>query len=326
MTDTDGQAEASAPTQPGGETQCALIAVIGAPNAGKSTLVNAMVGAKVSIVTHKVQTTRARVRGVALAGSAQLVFIDTPGIFKPKRRLDRSMVAAAWEGAEGVDMTLCMVDAPTYLAAEKGEASARKCRDDTDAILARLSNSDGEAILVLNKIDRIPRDRLLALLDTLSKAASFARVFLISALTGDGIADLKSFLAQTAPPGPWLYPPDQLSDITDRLMAAEVTREKLYLRLHDELPYDTTVETERWTRTAKKELRIDQIIYVARDTQKGIVVGKGGQTLKTIGELARKDLAELLDEPVHLFIHVKVRENWANEAARYREMGLDIVD
>ncbi|MEM1192680.1 MAG: GTPase Era [Pseudomonadota bacterium] len=326
MTDGDQTLGSTDPVPADEMTQCALIAVIGAPNAGKSTLVNAMVGAKISIVTHKVQTTRARVRGVALQGTTQLVFIDTPGIFKPKRRLDRSMVAAAWEGAEGVDMTLCMVDAPTYLAADKGEASARKCRDDTDAILARLSDSDGAAVLVLNKIDRIPRDRLLALLDKLGQAAAFTRVFLISALTGDGIADLRTFLAESAPTGPWLYPEDQLSDITDRIMAAEVTREKLYLRLHDELPYDTTVETERWTRTAKKELRIDQIIYVARNTQKGIVVGKGGRTLKAIGELARKELAEILDEPVHLFIHVKVRENWADEAARYREMGLDIVD
>lgn len=309
-----------------GETRCGFVSVIGAPNAGKSTLVNAMVGAKVSIVTHKVQTTRTRIRGVAMVGATQLVFIDTPGIFKPKRRLDRSMVAAAWEGTEGVDVTLLLVDAPTYLAAEKGEAAARKCREDTDTIIARLEKSGMTAVLALNKIDRIPRDRLLGLTQTLSAHSCFSDVFMIAAATGDGLEDLKTFLVSKMPAGPLMYPADQLSDITDRLMAAEITREKLYLRLHDELPYAATIETDRWTRTDKGELRIDQIVYVARESQKGIVVGKNGQTLKAIGAAAREELMQLMDEPVHLFIHVKVRENWADEAARYREMGLAIVD
>ncbi|MEE2692762.1 MAG: GTPase Era [Pseudomonadota bacterium] len=310
------------------EQRCAFIAVIGAPNAGKSSLVNAMVGAKVSIVTHKVQTTRARVRGVAIEGGAQLVFIDTPGIFTPKRKLDRAMVAAAWEGLEGADTVLLVVDAPSYLAgngAERADAAARRAAADTDAIVAALKEKNARAILVINKTDALARQKLLALIADLNSHGVFSDTFLVSATRGDGVQDLKTFLAQRAPEGAWMYPEDQLSDISERLMAAEVTREKLYLRLHQELPYEATVETESWTRTKKGELRVEQTIYVAREGQKGIVLGKGGQTLKAIGAAAREELTALLGEPAHLFLHVKVREGWADEAARLRALGLDNV-
>ncbi len=299
-------------------TRCAVIAVIGAPNAGKSTLVNALVGAKVSIVTHKVQTTRARVRGVLTEGDTQLIFIDTPGIFAPRRRLDRAMVAAAWAGLDGADKTLLLVDAPDYL---KGGKAA----SDTDRIIEGLNAAQRKAALALNKIDAVARPKLLSLAEDLNAAGDFTDTFMISATTGDGLSGLKAHLVSNAPAGPWLYPEDQLSDISERLMAAEVTREKLYLRLHQELPYDSTVETESWKETGKG-VRIEQTIYVARDSQKGIVLGKGGQTLKTIGQAAREDLAELLGRPVHLFLHVKVRERWDEEAARLRGLGLDAVE
>lgn len=307
------------------EKRCAMIAVIGAPNAGKSTLVNALVGAKVSIVTQKVQTTRAQVRGIAMEGDAQLVFIDTPGIFAPKRRLDRAMVAAAWGGLEGSDITVLMVDAPSYVAGETERGGAGKARADTDRIIEGLKSADAKAVLALNKIDEIARPKLLALAQELNEAGVFSDIFMISAKNGDGMKDLKAFLVEKAPAGPWLYPEDQLSDISDRLMAAEVTREKLFLRLHQELPYDSTVETDDWKET-KKGVRIEQTIYVARDGQKGIVVGKGGETLKIIGKAAREELTELLGRPVHLFLHVKTREGWADEAARLRNMGLDAVE
>ncbi len=307
------------------ETRCAVIAVIGAPNAGKSTLVNALVGAKVSIVTQKVQTTRARVRGIAMEDAAQLIFIDTPGIFSPRRKLDRAMVAAAWEGLEGADVTLLIVDAPAYLAGESERGAAGKSRADADRIIDGLRTANRKAVLALNKIDDIARPKLLALAQALNDAGVFTDTFMISAKNGDGLNDLKAFLAETAPPGPWLYPEDQLSDISDRLMAAEVTREKLFLRLHQELPYDLTVETDDY-KEAKSGIRIEQTIYVARDGQKGIVLGKGGETLKSIGKAAREELSELLDRPVHLFLHVKVREGWAEEAARLRNIGLDSVD
>ncbi|MEO1240348.1 MAG: GTPase Era [Pseudomonadota bacterium] len=308
-----------------GKQRCAMIAVIGAPNAGKSTLVNALVGAKVSIVTQKVQTTRARVRGIAMEGDAQLVFIDTPGIFAPKRRLDRAMVAAAWGGLEGADITVLMIDAPSYLAGETERGGAGKSRADTDRIIEGLKSADAKVVLALNKIDEIARPKLLALAQKLNEAGVFSDIFMISAKNGDGMKDLKAFLVEKAPAGPWLYPEDQLSDISDRLMAAEVTREKLFLRLHQELPYDSTVETDDWKET-KKGVRIEQTIYVARDGQKGIVVGKGGETLKIIGKAAREELTELLGRPVHLFLHVKTREGWADEAARLRNMGLDVVE
>ncbi|WP_411818553.1 GTPase Era [Hyphococcus sp. DH-69] len=307
------------------ETQCAVIAVIGAPNAGKSTLVNALVGAKISIVTQKVQTTRARVRGIITEDQSQLVFIDTPGIFAPRRRLDRAMVAAAWDGLSGSDQTLLVIDAPMYLSGEAERGQAGKSRADTDRIIEGLVKADRKAVLVLNKIDDIARPKLLALAQELNEAGVFTDVFMISAKNGDGLNDLKSFLIKSAPNGPWLYPEDQLSDISDRLMAAEVTREKVFLRLHQELPYDTTVETESWKET-KNGIRIDQTIYVARDSQKGIVLGKNGQTLKVIGQAAREELTEQLGVPVHLFLHVKVREGWSEEAARLRQMGLDVVE
>lgn len=308
------------------DKRCAFIAVIGAPNAGKSSLVNAIVGAKVSIVTHKVQTTRARVRGVVIEGAAQLVFIDTPGIFTPKRKLDRAMVAAAWEGLEGADAVLLIVDAPSYLAgngAERADAAARRAAADTDAIIAALKEKNAKVILVINKTDTLARTKLLALIAELNAHGVFSDTFLISATRGDGVADLKKFLADRAPEGAWMYPEDQLSDISDRLMAAEVTREKIYLRLHQELPYEATVETESWTRTKKGELRVEQTIYVMRDGQKAIVLGKGGETLKSIGTAAREELTTLLGEPVHLFLHVKVREGWVDEDARLRALGLD---
>jgi GTP-binding protein Era len=309
--------------------QCAVVAVIGAPNAGKSSLVNALVGAKVSIVTHKVQTTRTRVRGVAVEGASQLIFIDTPGIFAPRRRLDRAMVSAAWSALDGADQVLFLVDAPSYLAGKsnaRADAAARRAASDTDAVVSALKERGPKTILVLNKIDSLARDRLLPLIAEFDAHELFSQTFLVSALNGDGVADLKARLAAAAPPGPWMYPDDQLSDISERLMAAEVTREKLYLRLHQELPYEATVETEKWERTQKGELRIEQTIYVSREGQKKIVIGEGGKTLKAIGASARAELTEILGEPTHLFLFVKVREGWLDEPARYREMGLDIVE
>lgn len=311
------------------DRRCAVIAVIGAPNAGKSSLVNALVGAKVSIVTHKVQTTRTRVRGVAIEGDAQLIFIDTPGIFAPRRRLDRAMVSAAWSALDGADELVLLVDAPSYLAGKsnaRADAAAQRAASDTDAILAVLKERNRKATLVVNKIDALAREKLLPLIAELDAHGLFQQTFLTSALNGDGVADLKAKLAADAPPGAWMYPDDQLSDLSDRLMAAEITREKLYLRLHQELPYEATVETEKWERTQKGELRIQQTIYVSRDGQKKIVIGEGGQTLKAIGAAARAELAEMLGEPAHLFLFVKVREDWLDEPARYRAIGLDVVD
>jgi GTP-binding protein Era len=300
--------------------RCGFFAVIGAPNAGKSALVNALVGAKVSIVTRKVQTTRARIRGIAIAGPAQLIFIDTPGIFRPRRRLDRAMVAAAWEGLAGADETLFVVDAAAALAGPS------KATADSEAIAETLKARRIAPVLALNKIDKTPRPALLGLIARLTADLPCREVFLVSATTGDGVADLKAFLAARAPEAEWMYPEDQLSDISERLMASEITREKIYERLHEELPYESTVETTRWGRTAKGELRIEQTIFVSREGHRPIVLGEGGQTLKTIGAAARADLAEQLGEPVHLFLTVAVREGWTEEPARYREMGLDIVD
>ena len=309
------------------KSTCSFIAVIGAPNAGKSTLVNAMVGAKVSIVTHKVQTTRARVRGVVVEGVAQLVLIDTPGIFTPRRRLDRAMVAAAWEGLDGADQTLLLVDA-TWFSGDietKKVAASRRAREDTMRIIDGLKENGQRAHLVLNKIDLLARDKLLKVITDLNEHGVFDETFLISAANGDGVSDLKNHLVKHAPAGPWMYPENHLSDMTDRLMAAEVTREKLFLRLHEELPYQSTVETTDWSRTKKRELRIEQTIFVSRESHKPIFLGKGGATVKAVGEAAREELQELLGEKVHLFLHVKVRENWADENARLREMGLNPV-
>ena len=307
------------------ETKCGVVAVVGAPNAGKSTFVNHMVGAKVSIVTPKVQTTRARVRGIAMEGETQLIYVDTPGIFRPRRILDKAMVQAAWDGVDGADVICLLVDAPAYMATvnEDAPAAARRAAEDTDNVIEGRKASGARASLVLNKIDRMPAPPLLVLAETLNKEGVFEDTFMISASKGHGIEALKEYLIARAPEGPYLYPEDQLSDITDRLMAAEVTREKLFLRLHQELPYSLTVETEGWTRTKKGELRIEQVIYVERDGQKALVLGQKGRTAKAVGEAARTELSELLGEPVHLFLFVKVRGNWTADAERYRGMGLE---
>lgn len=304
-------------SQPGGEggpepTRCGFVAVIGVPNAGKSTLVNQMVGAKVSIVSHKVQTTRVPLRGIALEGKSQLVFIDTPGIFSPKRRLDRAMVQAAWGGAHDADIVVMLVDA------------AKGIDEDLERILAKLADAPHAKILVLNKVDRVSdKDRLLPLIARLSEKQTFDRVFLISALDGSGVADLKRFLAERMPLGPWHYPEDEISDAPLRMLASELTREKIYEYLHEELPYSTTVETTDWKAFKNGSVRIEQTIYVERDSQKAIVLGKNGQTIKRISSSSRNELAKILEHDVHLFLFVKVRENWGSDPERYREMGLD---
>jgi GTP-binding protein Era len=300
------------------ETRCGFVAVLGAPNAGKSTLVNALVGSKVTIVTPKVQTTRMPVRGVAIVGNSQIVFVDTPGIFKPRRRLDRAMVKSAWAGASDADAILVIVDAP----AEAGEPNGLAARD-TRSIIEGLNKTGRKAALVLNKIDAVDRKELLPLTERLGNESVFERVFMISALKGDHISDVRDWCAERMPVGPWLYPEDQAADIPSRLLAAEITREKLYLRLHDELPYAATVETESWTERKDGSVRIDQIIYVERDGQKAIVLGKSGRTVKIIGEAARHELEEMFGRRVHLFLFVKVRENWAEERERYGAMGLE---
>jgi len=291
------------------ESRCSFIAVIGATNAGKSTLVNALVGTKVAIVSRKVQTTRATLRGIAVEGTSQLVFIDTPGIFAPRRRLDRAMVAAAWGGAQDADLTLLVVDA------------AKGVDEDVERILAELKGCKAPPLLALNKIDRVRKEQLLQLAAELNARAPFATTFMISALDGDGVADLKAHLARSVLPGPWHYPPDEISDAPVRLLAAEITREKIYDRLHDELPYHTAVETTAW-REQKNGLRIEQTIFVERDSQKRIVLGKGGSMIKQVSTLARKELSQMLERPVHLFLFVKVRESWGDDPARYRDLGL----
>lgn len=293
------------------DTRCGFIALIGAPNAGKSTLVNALVGAKVAIVSHKVQTTRAALRGIAVEGQAQLILVDTPGIFAPKRRLDRAMVATAWGGAKDADVAGVLID-------------ARKGLDeDAEALLKGLVDVPAEKIAILNKIDLVDKTSLLALAEQINARARFSATFMISALTGDGIADLKKWLAAHVPPGPWHYPPDQISDAPLRSLAAEITREKLFLRLHQELPYQSTVETEVWKELRDGSVRIEQTIYVERESQRKIVLGKSGQTIKAIGADARKEIALAVEKPVHLFLFVKVREGWSEDPERYREMGLE---
>lgn len=300
------------------ETKCGFVAVIGAPNAGKSTLVNALVGSKVAIVTPKVQTTRMTMRGIVICGDSEIVLVDTPGIFRPRRRLDRAMIKAAWSGARDADAILLVVDAPAEAASPDGLAAR-----DTRAILGELARTDRKPALVLNKVDAMNRRDLLPLADSFGKQNVFERVFMISALTGDGIADLKRWCAERMPLGPWLYPADQAADIPSRLLAAEITREKLYLRLHDELPYAATVETEAWTEKKDGSVRIDQTIYVEREGQKAIVLGKAGRTVKAIGEAARQELEGTFDRRVHLFLLVKVRENWAERREHYSAMGLE---
>jgi GTPase len=302
-------------------THCGFAAIIGAPNAGKSTLVNALVGSKVSIVTPKVQTTRMPVRGVAIRGAAQIVFVDTPGIFKPRRKLDRAMVKSAWTGAHDADAILVIVDAPALAAEPRGLAAL-----DTQSIVEGLRQSERKAALVLNKVDAMPRAELLPLAERLDAEGVFARVFMISALKGDHIDDVAEWCAGQMPQSPWLYPADQAADIPMRLLAAEITREKLYLRLHDELPYETAVETEAWTERDDGSVKIDQVIYVQRDGQKGIVLGKGGRAVKQIGESARHEIEEMLGRRVHLFLFVKVRENWADTSEHYRTIGLEFPE
>lgn len=302
-------------------TRCGFVAVIGAPNAGKSTLVNALVGTKVSIVSRKVQTTRMRVRGVAMHGDAQVVLVDTPGIFKPRRRLDRAMVQAAWAGAEEADLVCLLVDAPELIESPNGLSA-----QDTDSIIKRLNEAGQHAILVLNKVDALARDRLLPLIEQLRARASFDEVFLVSAAKGDGTADLLSYLASRVPEGPWAYPADQAADMPMRLLAAEITRERIYDRLHQELPYATTVITEQWKQMEDGSARLEQTIYVERESQRAIVLGKGGATIKLLGQTARKEMEAQFGRKVHLFLFVKVRENWADDPMHYREIGLDLPE
>jgi len=296
---------------PAADTRCGFVALIGAPNAGKSTLLNALVGSKVTIVSHKVQTTRALIRGITLNGKSQLIFVDTPGIFSPKRRLDRAMVTTAWIGAHEADLVGVLID-------------ARKGLDEeAEALLERLAEVKPQKILILNKIDLVPRDTLLLLTKIANEKAKFDSTFMISALTGDGVADLKTWVAECMPPSPWLYPPEQMSDAPLRQLAAEITREKLFARLHQELPYHSTVETESWKELRGGDIRIEQTIYVERESQRKIVIGKGGQTLKSIGESSRREITDIVEQKVHLFLFVKVREGWGDDPERYRAMGLE---
>jgi len=303
------------------ERHCGFVAVIGAPNAGKSTLVNTLVGSKVSIVTPKVQTTRMRVRGVAILGTAQVVFVDTPGIFRPRRLLDRAMVRSAWTGADEADAVVFLVDAPAA-ARERAPALA-----DARSIIDELRRSRNKnVVLALNKTDAIAHERLLPLVEQLNDAEVFQGVFMISALRGDGLSELRAWCVRRMPAGPWLYPADQAADIPSRLLAAEITREKLFMRLHDELPYATTVETESWSERKDGSVRIEQIIYVERDSQKGIVLGERGTMVKSIGAASRVELERLFERRVHLFLFVKVRERWPEERERLTAIGLELPE
>jgi len=311
----DHEAESAEPGDPGADAdsghRCGFVALIGAPNAGKSTLVNQAVGVKVSIVTHKVQTTRSIIRGVVMRGQSQIVFVDTPGIFAPKRRLDRAMVDRAWSGARDADLFCILLDAKKGIDPESEE------------ILRRAAGLPHDKILLLNKIDTVARESLLALAAEANEIVAFSETFMISALNGSGVDDLLEHLAKAVQPGPWLYPEDQISDLPMRNLASEVTREKLYLRLHDELPYRSTVETTQWKDLKDGSARIEQTIFVERDSQKKIVIGKNGQAIKAVSSTARAEIAEMIDRPVHLFLFVKVRDAWADDPERYREMGLD---
>ncbi|HEY4202156.1 MAG TPA: GTPase Era [Devosiaceae bacterium] len=291
--------------------RCGFVALVGAPNAGKSTLLNSLVGAKVSIVTHKAQTTRAQIRGVVTEGDTQVIFLDTPGIFTPKRRLDRAMVNSAWTSAGDADLVAFIVDAEKGLGPE------------IESLVEALTNVRHPKILVLNKVDAVKRESLLALAQTLNEKLTFEKTFMVSALKGDGVADFLAYCEERVPLGPWHFPEDQLTDLTLQLTASEVTREKLFLRIHDEIPYNTTVENERFQIMEDGAYRIDQVIYVTRDTHKKIVLGAGGQTIKAIGAESRRELMEIFEVPVHLFLFVKVREKWGDDPERYREMGLE---
>jgi GTP-binding protein Era len=293
------------------DSRCGFVALIGAPNVGKSTLINALVGTKVSIVTPKAQTTRTLIRGIAVEGSAQIILVDTPGIFAPRRRLDRAMVGSAWGGAKDADIAALVVD------------SRKGIEDEDEAVIRGLAEVRAPKLLVLNKVDVVAKPALLALTQTLNERAPFAATFMISALTGNGVADLKNWLGGHVPAGPWLYPEDQIADAPLRQLAAEITREKLYLRLHQELPYQSTVETEVWRELKDGSVRIEQTIYVERESQRKIVLGKGGQTIRAIGAAARTDIVAAIEQPAHLFLFVKVREGWGDDPERYREMGLE---
>lgn len=305
-----GAASNIAPSVPLDQQSAGFVALIGAPNAGKSTLINQLVGTKVSIVSHKVQTTRTTVRGIVMQDNAQIIFVDTPGIFQPRRRLDRAMVDAAWGGAKDSDVTTLLIDA------ERG------IKGDAERILEALKNREGTRILLLNKIDRVQPEDLLKLVAQANEIVDFDHTFMISALKGDGCGDFLKCLAEIMPKGPWLYPPEQISDFPTKMLAAEVTREKLYLRLHQELPYSAHVETESWEDKKDGSLRVGQVIYIQREAHKKIVIGKRGETIKAISRQARAELKELLERDVHLFLFVKVRENWIDDPERYREMGL----
>jgi GTP-binding protein Era len=293
-----------------GAPRCGFVALVGAPNVGKSTLLNALVGAKVSIVTPKAQTTRAPVRGIAICGNAQVIFVDTPGIFAPRRRLDRAMVQAAWAGTDDADLVALMIDA------KKG------FDEETRAIAEKLRSAPGKKVLVINKIDLVPRESLLAVAAEADKLGLFERVFMISAATGNGVDDVLRYFAEAVPAGPFHYPADEISDVPMRLMAAEITREKVYLRLHEELPYQSTVETDSWKELKDGSVRIEQTILVARESQRKIVLGEGGRMIKSISMDARKEIAAALEKKVHLFLHVKVRDDWENDPERYRAAGL----
>ncbi len=293
------------------DTRAGFVALIGAPNAGKSTLLNALVGAKVSIVTHKVQTTRTVIRGIAISGNAQIVFVDTPGIFAPKRRLDRAMVRSAWQGATDADLVALLLDAQ------------RGIDDEARETIGKLAEVRQPKSLILNKIDMVPRELLLGLTAQANELGKFERTFMISAKNGDGVADVRDYFAAELPKGPWLYPEDEISDIPMRLMAAEITREKLYLRLHEELPYQSTVETDSWKEMRDGSIRIEQTIFVERDGQKKIVLGEGGKMIKSISMDARKEISAEVEKKVHLFLHVKVREGWGEDPERYRGIGLE---
>lgn len=291
--------------------KCGFISLIGEPNAGKSTLMNRLVGAKVSIVTHKVQTTRSRIIGIAMRDQAQIVFIDTPGIFKPKRRLEKAMVSAAWQGARDADIVALLIDA------------SKKITNETMQIIEELTKQERKVLLILNKIDQIKRDRLLALSADLNTHNIFTKTYMISALKGDGVDDLMDDFEEDIPEGPWMYDEDQISDMPARLLAAEITREKLFLRLHQELPYSIAIETEGWENFKNGSVKISQVVYVMRDNQKGIVLGQGGSQIKAIGEASRRELEEILEQRVHLKIFVKVREKWVDDPERYSDWGLD---
>jgi GTPase len=317
------------------DTFCGFVALIGAPNAGKSTLINALVGSKVSVVSRKAQTTRSTVRGIVIEGAAQIIFVDTPGLFAPKRRLDRAMAASAWGAAADADVLALLVDARHELggpprgvragvAEEEGAAPrSMSLSDETETILRALRESKARKVLVLNKIDLVDRPVLLTLAETLNAALAFEETFMISAASGDGLDQLRQRLGGMMAPGPWLYPEDQITDAPIRALAAEITREKLFERLHDELPYQATVETDSWKELPDGSVRIEQTIFVSRESHKKIVIGEGGRTIKSIGSASRKEIAEANDGPVHLFLFVKVRANWLDDPERYRAMGLE---